>query len=188
MDLPCRAWARSMRLFRLRRRGFERDGDRPGDGSQIALNAERTAPHDDQSLAGTYTVLLPAVPGTPSPPGGNGFGTLTVSDTGTVKFSGKLGDGVPATISGALDSNGVWPFLFARAAANPRGRNCCSAMWPSSAVGAQRHPQLVSDGRLCSSRRVLHPDPFRDGALQPAGGELSRGRSDISPASILPVR
>jgi hypothetical protein len=91
-----------------------------GGGSQLALNAERIAPHPDQALAGAYTVVLPAASGT-GLPGGNGYGTLTVSKTGAVKFAGQLGDGVPVTISGALDSGGVWPFVFTKAAGRSTG-------------------------------------------------------------------
>jgi hypothetical protein len=89
------------------------------DGTQIALSAERTAPHSDQALAGAYTVQLPAVSGTG--PDGNGYGTLTISKTGAVRFAGKLGDGLPVTLAGSLDSNGAWPFLFVKAAGKKEG-------------------------------------------------------------------
>jgi hypothetical protein len=90
------------------------------DGTQIPLDAERTAAQADASLEGSYTVVLPAVSGA-GLPAGNGYGTVTVSKTGTVKFTGQLGDGVPVTISGALDSSGVWPFLFTKAAGSTTG-------------------------------------------------------------------
>jgi hypothetical protein len=90
------------------------------DGAQMAVYAERAQPHADEALAGTYTVELPAASGT-ALPGGNGYGTLTVSKTGAVKFSGKLGDGAPVAISGALDSSGAWPFLYYRPMSNNAG-------------------------------------------------------------------
>jgi hypothetical protein len=86
------------------------------DNSQLVLTTEKTAPRADQALAGTYTAVLPAVTGTTGLPGGNGFGTLKISKKGAVVFSGKLGDGVPVTISGNLEGNGVWPFLFTKSA------------------------------------------------------------------------
>jgi hypothetical protein len=88
-----------------------------GDGSQIALSAERPATRADAALAGTYTVVLPVPPGNnASLPGGNGYGSLTVSKTGVVKFTGKLGDGLAVSLAGSLDSNGIWHFLFFKAA------------------------------------------------------------------------
>ena len=92
-----------------------------GNGSQIALSAERIATHADQNLAGAYTVLLPAASGTIPLPGGNGYGALTISKTGAVRFSGKLGDALPVTLAGSLDSNGIWPFLFVKAASKKAG-------------------------------------------------------------------
>jgi hypothetical protein len=91
------------------------------DNSQIVLTAEKTATRADEALAGTYTALLPVATGTTGPPGGNGYGTLKVSKTGTVMFSGKLGDGLPVTISGNLDSSGIWPFLFTKPASKTTG-------------------------------------------------------------------
>jgi hypothetical protein len=93
-----------------------------GDGTQIALSAELPAPRADQAIAGAYTVALPAPTGSGTLPGGNGFGTVTVSKTGTVKFAGQLGDGVPLTLSSTLDSHGVWQFLFIRPAGKSAGR------------------------------------------------------------------
>jgi hypothetical protein len=108
-----------------------------GNGSQIALSAERAAPRADKNLAGAYTVVLPAPSGAPSLPGGNGYGTLTVSKTGAVKFAGKLGDGIPVTLSGSLDSNGVWPFLFVKAAGRKAGAELLlgSVAFPPAASG-----------------------------------------------------
>jgi hypothetical protein len=91
------------------------------DSTQMAISAERAAPHSDQALAGTYTVELPAASGTAPLPGGNGYGTLTIAKTGAVKFAGKLGDGLPVTLSGYLDSNGVWPFLYVKPAGKKEG-------------------------------------------------------------------
>jgi hypothetical protein len=106
------------------------------DGARIQLNAERTAPRADQAVAGVYTGLLPALSGTAFP-GGNGYGSLTVSATGVVKFTGKLGDGLPATLSGSLDGNGVWPFLFFKPAGATAGAELLlgSVAFPPAASG-----------------------------------------------------
>jgi len=87
------------------------------DGSQIALSAERPATRSDAGVAGAYTVVLPAPPGgNASLPGGNGYGTLTVSKTGAVNFAGKIGDGIPVTLAGSLDGNRIWHFLYVKPA------------------------------------------------------------------------
>jgi hypothetical protein len=106
------------------------------DGSQIPLAAERIAPRSDAALEGSYTVVLPAASGTDTP-GGNGYGTLTVSKTGQVKFDGQAGDGVPVKFSGALDSKGVLPFLYVKAAGKSAGAELLlgSITFPPNASG-----------------------------------------------------
>jgi uncharacterized repeat protein (TIGR03803 family) len=106
------------------------------DSSQIPLEAEKAVPRLDAALAGPYTALLPAVSGN-GLPGGNGYGSLTVSKTGAVKFAGKLGDGLPVTFSGSLDSNGVLPFLFAKPAGRTTGAELLlgSVAFPPAASG-----------------------------------------------------
>jgi hypothetical protein len=46
---------------------------------------------------------------------------LTVSKTGQARFVGKLGDGVPVSISGVIDGDGDWPFLFSKAGSGRAG-------------------------------------------------------------------
>ncbi len=89
------------------------------DGLQIPVNAECARPLGDEAVAGTYTVLFPATTGTG--PGGNGYGTATVSKTGAVKFTGKLGDEVAVNLSGQLDGRGVWPFFYWKPATGTAG-------------------------------------------------------------------
>ena len=57
---------------------------------------------------GQYTLVIPGSDDD-AEPGGNGFGTLTVSKTGGVTFSGVLGDGTKVVESAALSSEGQWP-------------------------------------------------------------------------------
>jgi len=60
--------------------------------------------------AGKYTLLIPGSENASVQPGGNGFGAVTVSDSGTVTFSGILGDGTPVTSTSIVSSEGQWPF------------------------------------------------------------------------------
>ena len=60
--------------------------------------------------AGKYTLLIPGSENASVLPGGNGFGAVTVSDSGTVTFSGILGDGTPVTSTSIISSEGQWPF------------------------------------------------------------------------------
>jgi hypothetical protein len=60
--------------------------------------------------AGKYTLLIPGSENASAQPGGNGFGAVTVSDTGNVTFSGILGDGTPVSSTGIVSSEGQWPF------------------------------------------------------------------------------
>jgi hypothetical protein len=60
--------------------------------------------------AGKYTLLIPGSENASAQPGGNGFGAVTVSDSGNVTFSGILGDGTPVTSTSIVSSEGQWPF------------------------------------------------------------------------------
>jgi len=60
--------------------------------------------------AGKYTLLIPGSENASAQPGGNGFGAVTVSDSGAVTFSGILGDGTPVSSTSIVTSEGQWPF------------------------------------------------------------------------------
>jgi hypothetical protein len=60
--------------------------------------------------AGKYTLLIPGSENASAQPGGNGFGAVTVSASGTVTFSGILGDGTAVTSASIVSSEGQWPF------------------------------------------------------------------------------
>jgi hypothetical protein len=60
--------------------------------------------------AGKYTLLIPGSENATAQPGGNGFGAVTVSESGAVTFSGILGDGTPVSASSIVSSEGQWPF------------------------------------------------------------------------------
>ena len=60
--------------------------------------------------AGKYTLLIPGSENASAQPGGNGFGAVTVSESGAVTFSGILGDGTAVTSASIVTSEGQWPF------------------------------------------------------------------------------
>jgi hypothetical protein len=62
--------------------------------------------------AGRYTLLIPGSENASTQPGGNGFGAVTVTDSGAVTFSGVLGDGTMVTSAGIVTSEGQWPFYI----------------------------------------------------------------------------
>ncbi len=67
---------------------------------KLQANARNKSP-----FQGRYTMVIPAVGDT-----GCGYGTVLVTPLGSVVWSGRLGDGVKATQTAAVSSEGVWPF------------------------------------------------------------------------------
>lgn len=65
--------------------------------------------------AGRYTLALPESNDPAATPTGNGYGLLTVADTGLLTLSGNLGDGTKATQVStgiSVSKEGVWPFYL----------------------------------------------------------------------------
>jgi hypothetical protein len=65
---------------------------------------------------GKYTVLMPAefaLSGTDVPPEGIGYGTLTISSRGQIRFAGALGDSTPFSVGDTLAADGTWPLFIA---------------------------------------------------------------------------
>jgi hypothetical protein len=60
---------------------------------------------------GKYTLILPGT-NAATLPGGNGFGALTVDSSGSVIFSGTLGDGTKVTQSAIESGQGQWPLYI----------------------------------------------------------------------------
>jgi len=58
--------------------------------------------------AGKYTLVLPGT-NSATLPGGNGFGAVTVNTSGSVTFSGTLGDGTKVTPTAIESEQGQWP-------------------------------------------------------------------------------
>ncbi len=64
--------------------------------------------------AGVYNVILPPVPGQPdSYPAGIGFGRVTVSTAGSVRFTGRSGTTPTFNAAARLTGSGTWPFFGA---------------------------------------------------------------------------
>jgi sugar lactone lactonase YvrE len=60
-----------------------------------------------------YTLVIPGGDDSTVQPGGNGFGTISVSLSGNLTFSGILGDGTKAVQSTFLSQKSQWPFYIA---------------------------------------------------------------------------
>ena len=56
-----------------------------------------------------YTLVIPGSEESSQEPGGYGFGTVGVDTSGTVSFSGSLGDGAKVTQSAIVSRQGYWP-------------------------------------------------------------------------------
>lgn len=83
------------------------------DGTWTAeLNAFR-AGTNLSGIAGRYTVLLPGSDDAGAAPGGDGFGTVLVTSTGGLTFSGLLGDGSKVAQKVSVNAQGQWPFYAA---------------------------------------------------------------------------
>jgi hypothetical protein len=80
------------------------------DGTFTAqLNADRPASNPAPE-AGRYTLLIPGADSGVSQPGGDGYGTVVVSPTGGITFSGVLADGTKVSQKAILLTNGEWAF------------------------------------------------------------------------------
>jgi hypothetical protein len=77
------------------------------DWNALLLADRQTA--DASVYAGTYNIILPAGR---SGPAGSGYGTVTISAAGVVKFSGKLADGTAITPASTLSKSGIWPLYY----------------------------------------------------------------------------
>jgi hypothetical protein len=59
--------------------------------------------------AGQYTLVIPGTPGSSDQPGGDSFGTVTISSAGKLKLSGSLSDGTKISQSVGISTDGKWP-------------------------------------------------------------------------------
>jgi hypothetical protein len=80
------------------------------DGVFVAeLNAGRVAT-GNITPAARYTLLIPGAADGVGHPGGDSYGTVTVSTKGGITFSGVLADGTKVSQKVDLLANGQWPF------------------------------------------------------------------------------
>jgi hypothetical protein len=64
------------------------------------------------NFAGQYTLAIPGTTNSSMGPLGTGCGTVKISATGAVTFSGALADGTGVTASSGIDKDGVWPLYL----------------------------------------------------------------------------
>jgi hypothetical protein len=79
--------------------------------ASLLANRAAFSPANPAPQAGRYTLLIPGQPGSSALPAGDGFGAVTVDDSGNVAFSGALADGTAAAASAILGGQGQWPFF-----------------------------------------------------------------------------
>jgi uncharacterized repeat protein (TIGR02543 family) len=77
--------------------------------AQLRANRALFSKTNPAPQAGKYTLVIPGA-NSPAPPGGDGFGALTVDTSGNVTFNGTLGDGTSVTPSAIESAHGQWPF------------------------------------------------------------------------------
>lgn len=69
--------------------------------------------HPARGYFGNYTLAFPADALQGTAPAGNGYGTLTVSTSGSVKWKGALADGTKVSQSSAISGQGILPMFAA---------------------------------------------------------------------------
>lgn len=80
------------------------------DGHQTAASAKVVFPAQKLTMAIPHSTD-PVHLDVPTWPQGDGYGTVTISRTGVVSFSGTAGDGTPVVASSKLGRDGEWPFF-----------------------------------------------------------------------------
>jgi cyclophilin family peptidyl-prolyl cis-trans isomerase len=104
----------SLKLQKLSANGLI-TGTFSGTSSTTLIQLERiasTLPATNAPTPGSYTFVIPVnatAMASSTVPGGNGFGTATISATGRLTLSGKLGDGTTVSIGQSLTRLGRWP-------------------------------------------------------------------------------
>jgi hypothetical protein len=63
--------------------------------------------------AGSYTIVFPSDPQSPTGPGGAGFGTVKVDGSGNVLLAGTLADGTKLAQKSSISKQGIWPLYAA---------------------------------------------------------------------------
>jgi len=63
-------------------------------------------------LSGKFTLVLPPDTNAPAGPGGEGYGTVSISSKGALTFSGALADGVKVAQKVPVSKDGQWPLYL----------------------------------------------------------------------------
>jgi len=146
--------------------GYKIRGTLSADGVTVDIDLQRSSFSKTTSTphAGIYTLLIPAVPGSPdTEPGGDGYATVTVSASGGIVARGRVGDHTVFSNAAVISLDGEWP-LF-------------SLVYPKSTPpgflgGLVRFRNQVGsdfDGQMTWSREPNVRDQF-----YPAGFNLTR--------------
>jgi hypothetical protein len=79
--------------------------------AQLLANRSVYSTTNPPPQAGTkYTLVIPGGHESMTEPGGDSYGTVTISDSGALNFSGKLADGTSVAQKTFISSQGQWPF------------------------------------------------------------------------------
>ncbi|MEQ1862525.1 MAG: hypothetical protein ABMA13_21610 [Chthoniobacteraceae bacterium] len=137
--------------------------------------------------AGTYNVIIPPDPAQPALyPAGIGFGRVTVTPAGHVRFIGRTGTGPTFNAAARLSANGEWPFfgaLYAKRGsirgvvafdlANPAHDLSGSLAWfrPANVPGIPVHPEGFSGQSTMLGAKHTRPLSGQRLFLGPSSGE-----------------
>jgi hypothetical protein len=112
----------------------------------------------------TLVVVSPQPGGLSTEPIGHGFGTLSVNTSGTIAFSGMLGDGTKVTASSVVVGSGQWPLYLSPSAYAGKG---LAWGWLSFVTNGA--------GRDVAGWLSWLKEPGLAGALYPKGFEFTNG-------------
>ncbi len=91
----------------------------PANGEWVAeLAGDRavfnSASNPASNFAGSYTLAIPHSSNSAASPGGDGYGTVTVTPDGNIRLQGNLADGAILSQAVSVSKDGLWP-LYVRA-------------------------------------------------------------------------
>ncbi len=145
-----------------------------------AFNSKNPAP-----WTGKQTLLLPTDTNNFTLLTGDGFGTLSISSSGAVQFTGTLPDGVKVTEKSALSKSGVWPVyssLYGGTGSFIGWMQCVngtnadlggSGLWIAPAGSSSVHPGGLTNQLDPTGSRVLGKFGFSKGAAILSGGAIN---------------
>jgi hypothetical protein len=87
----------------------------------VAYQAVYSSANPAPQAAKEYTLVIPGATDPSTGPGGYGYGTLRVNTSGTVTFSGMLGDGTKVSGGSVVLGSGQWPLYLSPSAYAGKG-------------------------------------------------------------------